>query len=314
MAIGDRGTIFVGSSAGVVYALTMDQSRVLSQKTVLQGLTDPHGIAFLNGSLFVADRTRIIRYDRIEERLDNPPAPVHVIDGFPSKARHGAHVMRVGPDRKLYIAIGAPCNVCKPEGDEYGIIIRINPDGSGKEIVARGIRNSVGFDWHPRSGELFITDNGQDDLGADKPNDELNRVTRLGEHFGFPYCHDRDIVDPMFGRQGACSQFTPPAFALGARVAALGMRFYNPIAANANNPSTIIVARHGSHPPSRVGYDVVSVELKDGLPVAMKPLLTGFLRGKSYWGRPTDVFLLANGDVLISDDLNGAIYRLAPNR
>ena len=314
MALGDRGTLFVGSSAGKVYALTMDGARVLNTRTILQGMTDSQGIAFLDGSLFVSDRTRVLRYDKIEERLDQPPSPVEVLIGMPEKPRHGAHVMRVGPDRKLYIAIGAPCNVCLPTGDEFGVIVRIDSNGGAKELVARGIRNSVGFDWHPGSGELFFTDNGQDELGLDRPNDELNRVTRLGEHFGFPYCHDRSIPDPQFGSARPCSDFTAPAFGLGAHVAALAMRFYDPNPARRTDPAFIVVARHGSHPPTRVGYDVVTVDLKDGAPVAMKPLLTGFLKGQSYWGRPTDVLVLPTGDVLISDDLNGAIYRLAPIR
>ena len=314
MALGDRGTLFVGSGAGKVYALTMDGARVLNTRTILQGMTDSQGIAFLDGSLFVSDRTRVLRYDKIEERLDQPPSPVEVLIGMPEKPRHGAHVMRVGPDRKLYIAIGAPCNVCLPTGDEFGVIVRIDSNGGAKELVARGIRNSVGFDWHPGSGELFFTDNGQDELGIDRPNDELNRVTRLGEHFGFPYCHDRSIPDPQFGSARPCSDFTAPAFGLGAHVAALGMRFYDPNPTRRTDPAFIVVARHGSHPPTRVGYDVVTVDLKDGAPVAMKPLLTGFLKGQSYWGRPTDVLVLPTGDVLISDDLNGAIYRLAPIR
>ena len=314
MAMGDRGTLFVGSSGGNVYALTMDGARVVNTRTILRGMKDPQGIAFMDGSLFVSDRTRVLRYDTIEERLDQPPTPVEVFAGMPEKPRHGAHVMRIGPDRKLYISVGAPCDVCLPEGDEFGVIVRVNIDGSAKEIVARGIRNAVGFDWHPGSGELFFTDNGQDSLGLDRPNDELNRVKRRGEHFGFPYCHDGVIPDPKFGSSRPCSAFTAPAFGLGPHVAALGMRFYDPNPARRADPSAIVVARHGSHPPTRVGYDVVTVDLKEGAPIAMKPLLSGFLKGQSYWGRPTDVFVLDTGDVLISDDLNGAIYRVAPIR
>jgi glucose/arabinose dehydrogenase len=314
MALGERGNLFVGSSAGNVYLLRLAEGRAYGVKRILSGLKDPQGIAMLNGTLFVSDRTRVVRYDRIEDRLDDPPRPIEVIGGFPSKARHGAHVMRVGPDGKLYIAVGAPCDVCKPDGDEFGTIIRVNADGSGKEVVARGIRNSVGYDWHPSTKQLYFTDNGQDDLGPDRPNDELNRVVQTGAHFGFPYCHDSAIADPKFGTERPCSDFVAPALGLGARVAALGMRFYNSAGKSGGDPSMIIVARHGSHPPVRVGYDVVSIDVQDGTPTGMKPFLTGFLQGHRYWGRPTDVLVLPGGDVLISDDLNGAIYRVTPSR
>lgn len=312
MVMGSKGTLFVGSMAGNVYALTIDGSRVKQQRTVLKGLTDPSGVAFKDGTLFVADRTRIVRFANIENNLDSPGAPVMVIDGLPDKARHDAHAMGFGPDGKLYVAIGSPCNTCEAIFDEFGIIVRVNADGSGKEIVARGIRNSVGFDWHPQSKELWFTDNGQDELGPDEPNDELNRVTKLGEHFGFPYCHDRDITDPEFGKKRACAEFTPPAMGLGAHMAALGMRF-DPVLP-ASGEVSLLVARHGSHPPTRVGYDVVRVMGKINEPLRMEPFLSGFLQGMKYWGRPVDVLMLADGAVLVSDDLNGAIYRVSRMR
>ncbi len=311
MVMGAKGTLFVGSMAGNVYALTLDGGSVKRQRIVVKGLTDPSGVAFKNGTLYVADRTRIVRFNNIEDNLDNPGAPVMVIDGLPDKARHDAHAMGFGPDGKLYVAVGSPCNTCEANNDEFGTIVRVNGDGSGKEVVARGIRNSVGFDWHPQSKELWFTDNGQDELGPDEPNDELNRVTKLGEHFGFPYCHDRDITDPEFGQKRACREFTPPAFGLQAHVAALGMRF-DPAAASGE--TSMLVARHGSHPPTRVGYDVVRVFGKTNEPLRMEPFLTGFLRGMSYWGRPVDVLMMADGSVLVSDDLNGAIYRVARPR
>ena len=311
MVMGAKGTLFVGSMAGNVYALTLDGSTVKQKRLVLKGLTDPSGVAFKNGTLYVADRTRILRFNGIEDNLDNPGAPVMVIDGLPDKARHDAHAMGFGPDGKLYVAVGAPCDTCEAINDEYGVIVRVNPDGSGKEVVARGIRNSVGFDWHPQSKELWFTDNGQDGLGLNAPNDELNRVTKLGEHFGFPYCHDRDITDPEFGKKRACSEFTPPAHGLEPHVAALGMRF-DPAAATTD--TSMLIARHGSHPPTRVGYDVVRVFGKTNEPLRMEPFLTGFLQGMRYWGRPVDVLMMADGAVLVSDDLNGAIYRVARNR
>ncbi len=322
MVMGSAGTLFVGSMAGNVYALTLNGSTVTQQRIVLKGLTDPSGVAFRDGALYVADRTRIVRFDQIEQRLDNPGAPTTVIGGLPDKARHGAHAMGFGPDGMLYVSVGAPCNVCEASNDEYSTIVRSQPDGTGKEVVARGIRNSVGFDWHPRTRELWFTENGQDELGLERPNDELNRVQKVGEHFGFPYCHDAAIADPEFGKQRACSEFTAPAFGLGAHVAALGMRFERTAQAGpgatagtsaltGTGDTNMLIARHGSHPPTRVGYDVVRVTLADGQPPRMQPFLTGFLQGQRYWGRPVDVLTLPDGSVLVSDDLNGAIYRVA---
>ena len=308
MVMGSEGTLFVGSMDGNVYALKMTGSAVTQQSVVIKGLTDPSGVAFRDGALFVADRTRILRFDKIEQRLADPGAPVTVIDGLPDKARHDAHAMGFGPDGKLYVAVGSPCDSCEANNDEYGTILRVQPDGTGKEVVARGIRNSVGFDWHPQTRELWFTDNGPDTLGNDRPNDELNRVSKVGEHFGFPYCHDGKIADPEFGAKRACSEFTAPVFGLGAHMAALGMRF-DAISDKAG--VSMLVARHGSHPPTRVGYDVVRVMAPKDAPMRMEPFLSGFLQGKSYWGRPVDLLIMKDGAVLVSDDLNGAIYRVA---
>ena len=309
MVMGERGTLFVGSSDGNVYALSLQGSTVTRKRTLLRGLTDPSGVAFHAGTLYVADRTRIVRFNVIEERLDEPGPPVTVIDGLPDKARHDAHAMAFGPDGKLYVSVGSPCNNCEATNDAYGTIVRSNADGSAREVFARGIRNSVGFDWHPQTRELWFTENGQDELGAQRPNDELNRVSKPGEHFGFPYCHDGDIADLQFGAKRACAEFTAPVLGLGAHVAALGMRF-EPTAQPTGEVS-LLIARHGSHPPIRVGYDVVRVRVQDGKPAPMEPFLSGFLQGNSYWGRPVDVLMLPDGSVLVSDDLNGAIYRVA---
>lgn len=311
MVLGSRGTLFVGSNEGNVYALTLSGARTTQKRTILSGITSPSGVAFANGALYVSARTKILRYDDIENRLDNPPAPVTVVDGFPDKERHSAHFMAFGPDGKLYISVGAPCDVCEAQNDEYGIILRVNPDGSGREVFARGIRNTVGFDWHSETRELWFTDNGQDNLGPNAPNDELNRVMRVGEHFGFPYCHDKNVPDPEFGQKRQCSEFTPAALGLGAHTAALGMRFYRGNAVPKEMQNSIIVARHGSHPPIRVGYDVVRVPIRDGRAERMEPLLTGFVQDKKYWGRPVDILVLSDASILVSDDLNGAIYRVA---
>ena len=313
MVLGTRGTLFVGSSAGRVHALTLEGNRVVKARTLATDLQDGSGVAFHNGALFYSGRTTILRLDDIENRLDNPPAPVTVVAGLPDEDRHGARFMMIGPDHKLYVSVGSPCNVCESPNDEFGHILRVNPDGSGREIFARGIRNTVGFDFHPQTRELWFTENGQDDLGSERPNDELNRVTRAGEHFGFPYCHDTAIPDPKFGEKRTCAEFTPPVFGLGAHVAALGMRFHKGDLVPAAMRDSIIVARHGSHPPIRVGYDVVRVRLTGNRVAGVEPFLTGFLHGREYWGRPADVLPMPDGSVLVADDLNGAIYLVTRN-
>ena len=311
MALGSRGTLFVGSNAGNVYAVTLRDNRVTQQRTILSGIPTPSGIAFYKGALYVSAKTKILRYDDIENRLDTPPAPTTVFDGFPDNDRHSAHYMAFGPDGKLYVSVGSPCDICEAQNDEYGTILRANPDGSNREVVARGIRNSVGFDWHPQTRELWFTEQGQDNLGPDLPHDKLNRITRMDENFGFPYCHSGNVPNPEFANKRACSEFTPPVLGLGAHTSALAMRFYAGDALTQALQGSVIIARHGSHPPSRVGYDVVSVAIRNNSAERMEPFLTGFLQGRNYWGRPADVLLLADGSVLISDDLNGAIYRVA---
>ena len=228
MTWGDKGTLFIGSSAGNVYALTFAAPNAggpVTIHTIASGLRDPGGVAFQNGALYVSAVSRVLRLDDIERRLQSPPEPVVVTDKLPSDGHHGRKFIAFGPDGKLYVNVGAPCNVCEPDPERYAHIERMNADGSGREIVARGVRNSVGFDWDPRSKELWFTDNGRDVLGDDVPPDELNHVTAARQHFGYPYCHGGDISDPEFGKQHPCSEFVPPARTLGPHVASLGMRF-----------------------------------------------------------------------------------------
>ena len=243
MALGPNGTLFVGTrrapqniargaspDAGQVYAvLDRDNDQKADEViTIAAGLNAPNGVAFRDGSLYVAEINRILRYDRIESRLNDPPEPVVVTDAFPTDWLHGWKFIQFGPDDKLYVPVGAPCNVCD-RGDEeprYASITRMNADGSDLEVFASGIRNSVGFDWHPATNELWFTSNGRDGLGDETPPDVLNRADREGLHFGFPYCHGGDLPDPQFGEARPCADFAPPALGLGPHVAALGMRFY----------------------------------------------------------------------------------------
>jgi glucose/arabinose dehydrogenase len=314
---GEQGIVYVGSAgAGKVYAVEYQANGRANVRTVAAGLQLPTGVAYRDGALFVGAGARVLRFDGIDDKLAAPPAPVVVSDRFPSDTHHGRRFIAFGPDGKLYVSVGAPCNVCLPD-DRHGVIQRMNVDGSAIETVAHGVRNSVGFDWSPVDRTLWFTDNGRDLLGDDVPADELDRVTRAGEHFGFPFCHQGDVPDPEFGAQRPCSDFTAPAAKLGAHVAALGMRFYGGALFPAAYRGNIFIAEHGSWNRSRKsGYRVVRVAVDGpGRAGAAEPFLQGFLQvdgngRETVWGRPADVLPLPDGSLLVSDDLAGAIYRI----
>jgi glucose/arabinose dehydrogenase len=313
MAVGANGTVFVGSTgAGKVYALTdRDGDGVADQvRVIASGLQLPMGVAFHDGDLYVSAVSRIVVLRDIEQHLDAPPKPELVTDKLPTETHHGGKFLAFGPDGKLYVPIGAPCNICDPAPD-HGKLIRMNPDGGGWEDVARGIRNTVGFDWQPGSGHLWFTDNGRDLLGDDIPSDELNEITATGQHFGYPYCHQGDTLDPDFGKGRSCKDYVPPVLKLGAHVASLGMRFYDGNQFPASYKGAIIVAEHGSwNRTQKSGYRVMTVRLKGDKVLSYAPLITGFEQDESAWGRPADVQPLADGSVLVSDDLAGAVYRV----
>ncbi len=308
------GTVFVGTrQVGVVYALVdSDNDGVADEQyQIASGLNSPNGVAFRNGSLYVAEISRILRYDGIENRLDSPPQPVVVNADLPRDDSHGWKFIRFGPDGRLYVPVGAPCNVCERE-EPYASILRLAADGGGYEIVARGVRNTVGFDWHPETRRLWFTDNGRDWLGDNRPPDELNVLTARGQHFGYPFCHGRDISDPEFGSLRACSEFRQPAQELGPHVAALGMRFYTGTIFPERYRGQIFIAEHGSWNRSRkIGYRVMVVRLNSaGRPTAYEEFATGWLQNGSAWGRPVDVMVRADGSLLVSDDRLGAVYRI----
>ncbi len=314
LTLSPSGTVFVGTrDAGKVYALLDDNRDGIAEqvKTIAQGLDTPNGVAFHDGALYVAEVSRILRFDDIEARLDNPPAPVVVYDGYPADAWHGWKILRVGPDDHLYVPVGAPCNVCRPDDEIYGTITRLALDGSSRQIAARGVRNSVGLDWDPQTQELWFTDNGRDDLGDDLPPDELNHAPQPGLHFGFPYCHAGVFPDPEFGSLHACDEFTPPAMSLGPHVAALGMRFYTGDAFPAAYRNQIFIAEHGSWNRSvPIGYRISLVRLQDGQAASYEVFAEGWLQDSAVQGRPVDVLVLADGSLLVSDDLAGAVYRI----
>lgn len=310
---GDKGTVFVSSLfvAGKIYAV-VDKGGKREVKTLAEKLFLPNGIEFHKGSLYVATPKDITRYDDIENRLDAPPAPVMVYDKLPGEVPHGWKFIKVGPDGKLYVPIGAPCNICEP-GSGFAKITRMNLDGSGVEDVALGVRNTVGFDFDPKNGELWYTNNGRDWLSEDLPNDSLNHVTKKGQHFGFPYCHQGNFADPEFGWGKDCRQFAQPALLTGAHAGTLGMRFYTGRQFPKKYQGAIFIARHGPwNRTQKYAADVVVAwpDGKGGI-AKMEPFLTGLVENNEYLGRPVDVLVLKDGSLLVSDDHNGAIYRIS---
>lgn len=305
---GDNDVLFVGSrDVGKVYAVEPNgKVHVLAS-----GLNQPNGVAFANGTLYVAEIHRLIKFENIMKNLAKPPPPKEV-QKFPSDKHHGWKFIAIGPDKQLYVPQGVPCNICEYK-DPYGTIIKMKLDGSNETVVVRGMRNTVGFDWHPITKELWFTDNGRDWLGEDTPPDELNRVTKAGSHFGFPFCHGTDILDPEFGKGKKCSDYVAPVQNLGPHVAALGMRFYTGKTFPKNGAQQIFIAEHGSWNRSKpIGYRVMRVSLDEkGKSLGYEVFAEGWLDGGSPWGRPADVLNAKDGSLLVSDDLAGVIYKIS---
>ncbi len=310
MALSPSGTLYVGTRReGKVYALRPGEP----VRVVAKGINMPVGVAFHNNALYISAVSRIVRLDNIETRLDNPPTPVVVTDKFPTETHHGWKFIAFGPDGYLYVPVGAPCNVCQPDENRYANIMKMKPDGSDLQVVARGVRNTVGFDWHPATRELWFTDNGADMMGDDIPDCELNRLTRPGQHFGFPYCHAGNVPDPRYGASRACSEFVAPVAKLGPHVAPLGMRFYTGRQFPAEYRNNILIAEHGSWNRSKkIGYRLKRAIVNDaGKLVRQEVFAEGWLQGEDAWGRPVDVLVMPDGALLVSDDLAGAIYRIS---
>lgn len=315
LTLGDNGMVFVGTgSEGSVYAVQDSNNDGVADKryVIANHLYMPNGVAYKDDSLYVAEVNRIIRFDHIMQHLVNPPEPVVIYDQFPSEEHHGWKYLRFGPDNKLYTSVGAPCNICEPEKAIYSSLVRLNTDGSGFEILARGIRSSVGFDWQPETNALFFTDNGRDYLGDDIPPDELNQWTTSGEYFGFPYCHGGDIPDPELGSDKKCRQFTAPAWKFKAHIAPLGLRFYRGRQFPDEFKNQLFVAEHGSWNRSEPhGYRIALVKFKEGKPVSEQVFINGWLSNEGkVLGRPVDVLEMPDGSLLISDDKLGVIYKV----
>ncbi len=314
LARGDKGTIFAGSRrAGKVWAVidANDDKRAEQLRLIDENLKMPSGVEFRAGALYVGAISRVLRYDNIETRLDQPPEPVVLTDVLPDKTHHGWKYLRFGPDGKLYIPIGIPCNTCAEEG--FGLIRRMNPDGTGLETYAQGVRNSVGLAFHPQNGQLWFTDNGRDRLGDDSPADELNHAPERGMHFGMPYCHQGDLLDTEFGAGKNCSDYTPPVAKLDPHAAALGLAFYTGKMFPAEYNNRLFVAQHGSwNRSAKVGYRILVMDVgKDGKVSNKRVFASGWLQGQEAWGRPNDVLVMADGSLLVSDDRANAIYRIS---
>lgn len=318
MTLGDRGTLFVGSRrAGRVYAIIDEDMDYRADRviTIAGGLNSPNGVAFRDGDLYVAEISRVIKYPDVEENLDDPPSPVVVKDDFPDETHHGWKYIAFGPDGRLYVPVGAPCNNCLSEREIFASITRMDPDGGNFEIFAHGVRNTVGFDWHPETGTLWFTDNGRDWMGDNRPPDELNRAPRPGMDFGYPYCHGSDISDPEFGDRKDCDQFIPPVQELGPHVAALGMIFYTGDMFPEAYRNRILIAEHGSwNRTVPIGYRVTMVDPEDVQSGSYEVFAGGWLEGSRAWGRPVDILQLPDGSVLVSDDHADVIYRIHYNQ
>ncbi len=318
LSLGNNGTVFVSTRGqGKVYAIVDTNKDYKADKifTIASNLNVPNGVAFKNGSLFVAEINRILRYDDIENRLEDSPKPVVIYNKFPGIFHHGWKFIRFGPDGKLYVPVGAPCNICFSKEKIFASITRMDVDGSNFEIFAKGIRNSVGFDWNPVTKVLWFTDNGRDMLGDNIPPDELNRAPEKGLHFGYPFFHGNGIRDPEFGKEKDPNNYTTPAQELGPHVASLGMRFYTGSMFPVEYKNQIFIAEHGSWNRSeKIGYRITVVKLVKNNPVSYKPFATGWLKGNTVSGRPVDLQIMPDGSILVSDDYSGVIYRITYNR
>ena len=312
MALGPPGVVFVGSrSEGKVYAVVDRDGGNRTVHVVASGLNMPSGVAFRDGALYVAAVNRILRYRDVARDPAHPPKPEVVTDAYPSDPHHGWKFIAFGPDGRLYVPVGAPCNICTPPGPLHATITRLDLAGGRPEVVARGVRNSVGFDFDPANGDLWFTDNGRDWLGDDQPPDELNHLTKVGEHFGFPFCHGNGLRDPEHNAGRACSEFTPPARELGPHVAAIGMRFYTGRMFPGKYRGGVFIAEHGSWNRSTpIGYRVSFVKIENGRATSYEPFAAGWLKGGAASGRPADVLVMPDGALLVSDDKAGRIYRI----
>ncbi|HWA73398.1 MAG TPA: sorbosone dehydrogenase family protein [Polyangiaceae bacterium] len=315
LALSPAQTLFVGTRENdKVFAIPNADKDATGDRVLViaEGLDTPNGVAFHAGALYVAEQHRVLRFDDIEAHLEHPPKPVVLNDSFPHDNSHGWKFIAIGPDQRLYVPVGAPCNICESEDPRYASITRMALDGTGAEVFARGVRNTVGFDFHPDTRELWFTENGRDRMGDDVPPDELNRAAKAGQHYGYPYCHGQGIRDPEFGEKRSCAETVAPVALLGPHVAALGMRFYTGNMFPAEYRKQLFIAEHGSWNRSKKsGYRVTWVRLAGERALSYEPFADGFMSDEKAWGRPVDVLVMPDGALLVSDDEANAIYRIS---
>ena len=316
MCLSPEGTLFVGTrSKGNVYAVvdTDNDGRGDKKFIILTGGNMPNGVAVKGGDLYVAEVNRILRFKDIESRLDNPGDPEVVYDQYPSETHHGWKYIAFGPDDRLYVPVGAPCNICKSEEKVFASITSMNSDGTDMRVEHEGIRNTVGFDWHPTTGELWFTDNGRDWMGDEEPECEINNAKEKNQHFGYPYCHQGDKLDPEFGAGKSCDDYVPPVVKMGPHTAPLGMEFYTKSNFPIEYQNDAFVARHGSwNRKEKIGYDIVRIHQQTDGSYKRLPFISGWLSEDKtdVWGRPVDIEVMPDGSMLISDDYADAIYRV----
>ena len=317
MSMSPSGTIYVGNKdKNSVYAIkdTDGDHKADKRWELAKGLNMPNGVAFSDGDLYIAEVSRISKLPAIESHLDSPPKPVTINDDYPKETHHGWKYIAFGPDGKLYVPVGAPCNICERKEEIFASITRLNKDGSGREVYAKGVRNSVGFTWHPTTKALWFTDNGRDMLGDDVPSCELNVASKSGMHFGYPYCHEGSVKDAEFGDKRPCADFTAPADKLGPHVAPLGLKFYTGSMFPATYKNQLFVAEHGSWNRSKKsGYVIALVKVSNDKATGHEVFASGWLNNdtQKVWGRPVDVLMMPDGSMLISDDQAGVIYRVS---
>ncbi|MET4162131.1 glucose/arabinose dehydrogenase [Marinobacterium sp. MBR-111] len=320
LALSPDGTLFVSTRRdGRVFALQdLDgDQRYETRHTLLERRRLPNGISFVDGDLYVAELTQLIQLVDVESRLEQPLKPEVILDGLPDITHHGWKYLKQGPDGAFYFTLGAPCNVCLQSDPQFASIMRFDPATGEAAPWARGVRNTVGFDWHPEDGSLWFTDNGRDHMGDNLPDDELNRADRAGLHFGFPFVHADGVSDPEFGKGANAINAEPPVALLGPHVAALGMSFYHHRDGAFDNAfpdtpnTTAFIALHGSwNRSSKIGYEVIRVDTEGEEVTQIQTFISGWLQGEQDWGRPVDVLVRPQGDLLISDDKAGLVYRV----
>ena len=315
MVRGASGKIYIGTRIiGRVYEVT-DAGDKRTSRVVVDKLTQPSGVAIQGDSLYVMAIDKVLRFDGIENNPGVQPVDITAAFNLPKEQHHNWKYIAFGPDKKLYVPFGAPCNICEPP-KEYAQLRRYNPDGSGMEVIATGIRNTQGFAWHPKTGEIWFTDHGRDWMGDKGPEDELNRISKTGLYFGYPYCHAKGVLDSDFKKKDACKGVTLPVTTMGPHAAAMGVMFYTGSMFPKEYQNTMFIARKGSwNRTVKFGFDVVNVRASaDGKSAKVKPFMTGFLENAKegkFWGRPAYLMQMPDGSVLVSDEQLGAIYRIS---